>query len=193
MTSKIKQIFWLLTFSILTTNIYADNYTLEPVHTQILFFCDHLGFSKSQGEFMQFDGSFTFDPEKPENSSAEVSINTASINMDNQKWDDHMKNEDFFNVEKYPSMTFKSTKVENITSNEMNLQGELTMLGQTHPVILKVTHNKSGVHPFSGKFIAGFSATTTVKRSQFGMTYGLPALGDDIEIRLEVEGVKSEQ
>jgi polyisoprenoid-binding protein YceI len=190
MSSILSRLLLLLLITLSSSKLFADQYELEPVHTQILFFCDHLGFSKSQGEFLEFDGSFTFKPENPESSSAEITIQTASIDMDNQKWNDHMKNEDFFDVESFPTMTFKSTRVESISAGKMHLYGELTLLDQTHPVTLKVTHNKSGVHPFSGKYIAGFSATTSIKRSQYGMTYGLPALGDDIEVRLEVEGIK---
>lgn len=191
MTNTVKWLFFLLFLLILPPSSFADQYTLEPIHTQILFFGDHLGFSKSQGEFLEFDGSFSFDPDNLNASTVQVTIQTASIDMDNQKWNDHMMNEDFFDVEKFPTMTFKSTEVKNISGNEMTLVGDLTMLNVTHSVTLKVTHNKSGVHPFSGKYIAGFSATTTIKRSLFGMTYGLPALGDDIEVRLEVEGIKA--
>ena len=174
------------------TPVSAADYKLEPVHTQILFFCDHLGFSKSQGEFLKFNGQFTFDPEDPQSSSVEVSIDANSIDMDNDKWNDHMRNEDFFNVEKFPTIQFKSTQVEVQTKQLAKVHGDLTILGQTHPVVLDVKYNKSGVHPFSGNYVSGFSATTNVKRSQFGMTYGLPALGDDIEIRLEIEGERIE-
>ena len=191
MANTLKWLFFpLLAITVNISVARAADYILEPVHTQILFFCDHLGFSKSQGEFLEFTGSFSFDPEQPEDATAEVIIQTASVDMDNQKWNDHMKNQDFFDVEKFPTMTFKSNQVEVISDGIMNLHGDLTLLGQTHPVTLEVKHNKSGVHPFSGKYIAGFSAHTTLKRSVFGMTYGLPALGDDIEIRLEIEGIK---
>ena len=172
---------------------HSANYTLEPVHTQILFFCDHLGFSKSQGEFLKFSGQFTFDPKNPQASSAEVTIDANSIDMDNDKWNDHMRNEDFFDVTRFPTIRFKSTKVEIQSERLAQVHGDLTIIGQTHPVVLEVKYNKSGVHPFSGRYITGFSASTTVKRSQYGMTYGLPALGDDIEIRLEIEGERVEQ
>lgn len=190
MPKTLKWLFFLLLAS--NSSVHAEDYQLEPVHTQILFFCDHLGFSKSQGEFLEFEGSFSFDPENIDASKAQITIQTASIDMDNQKWNDHMKNKDFFDVDNFPTMTFKSTAVEHDSSGEMKLHGELTLLDKTHPIVLDVIHNKSGVHPFSGKYIAGFSARTNVKRSLFGMTYGLPALGDDIEIRLEVEGVRTE-
>ncbi len=190
MNKIIRQITYVFIAALVSTPCLAQNYVFEPVHTQILFFCDHLGFSKSQGEFLTFNGSFTFNPDKLEDTVAELTIDTASIDMDNDKWNDHMKNEDFFNVEKFPSIEFKSSKVVPHSKNQATMHGNLTILGHTEPVTLSVTHNKLGVHPFSGKTVAGFSATTTVKRSLFGMTYGLPALGDDIEIRLEVEGVQ---
>ncbi len=193
MIDTAKRLIFLLSFSVICNTAFAANYQLEPVHTQILFFCDHLGFSKSQGEFLNFEGTFSFDPDDFAASNVKISIDTASINMDNQKWNDHMKNQDFFNVEKFPTMTFISTKVEPLSDKTMNVHGNLTMLNHTETVVLNVTHNKSGKHPFSGKYTAGFSATTQVKRSLFGMTYGLPALGDDIEIRLEVEGQKITQ
>ena len=179
----------LITILFLTLgNAQSSEFLLDPVHTQILFYCDHLGFSKSQGEFLRFQGNFSFDPNHPQNSSAMVNIDTASIEMDNEKWNEHMRNKDFFDVENYPTITFKSSSIELLGQDRAKVHGDLTILGKTHPVTLNVKYNKSGVHPFSGKYIAGFSATTTVKRSQYGMTYGLPALGDDIEIRLEIEG-----
>lgn len=120
-------------------------------------------------------------------SKVDVTIKTASIEMDDQKWNDHLKNADFFNVEQYPEMTFKSTNVEVTGENTANVTGDLTLLGVTKPVTLNVTHNKTGAHPMNGKSGIGFSATGTLKRSDFGMNYGLPAVGDDVELRIEVE------
>jgi polyisoprenoid-binding protein YceI len=193
MIRTVKRLIFLAIMSITCNTGFAANYQLEPIHTQILFFCDHLGFSKSQGEFLSFEGSFSFNPDDVTASNVEISIDTASIDMDNQKWNDHMKNQDFFNVDIFPKMTFISNKVEPLADKTMNVYGTLTLLDHSEAIVLKVAHNKSGKHPFSGKYTAGFSATTQVKRSLFGMTYGIPALGDDIEIRLEVEGQKTNQ
>lgn len=168
----------------------AEKYEFDTAHTQILFFVDHLGFSKSQGEFHTYDGYFTFDPNSPETSEVDVTIKTASIDMDDEKWNNHMKNADFFDVEKYPDMRFKSTKIEVTGEKTANIIGDLTILETTKPVTLAVTYNKSGRHPFNGKFVSGFSATTQIKRSEFGMTYGLPLVGDEVDIMLEVEGFK---
>ena len=84
--------------------VEAEHYSFDKAHTQILFFVDHLGFSKSQGEFHDYDGYFTFDRENPANSKVDVTIQTASIDMDDKAWDDHLKNQDFFYVEKFSSL-----------------------------------------------------------------------------------------
>lgn len=166
----------------------ADKYKFDTVHSQVIFFVSHLGFSMSEGEFLDFDGGFSFDQKNWGNSSVDVTIKTASISLDDKKWDDHMKNEDFFNVEKYPTMTFKSTKVESKDGKTGTITGDLTLLGVTKPVTLDVTFNKAGAHPFNPKKqLIGFSATGTLKRSEFGMKYALPAVGDEVEIRIEVE------
>ena len=193
------RIFILSVLSILTVSGFGtaakaeiEQYSFDTAHTQIIFFVNHLGFSNSEGEFLGFDGHFMFDRDQPENSDVEVTIHTASIDMDDEKWDAHMKNEDFFNVDQYPAMTFKSTGVEVTGENTANITGDLTMLDVTKPVTLAVTHNKSGKHNFSGKYVSGFSATASLKRSDFGMEYGLPMIGDDVEIRIEVEGIREE-
>ncbi len=175
-----------------TAQAQIEKYSFDKAHTQILFFVNHLGFSTSHGEFLDFDGHFVFDRGEPAKSSAKVIIQTAGIDMNDEKWDAHMKNEDFFNVEKFPTMTFKSTGIEVTGENTANITGDLTILETTKPVVLAVTHNKSDKHAFSGKFVAGFSATANIKRSEFGMKYGLPMIGDDVEIRIQVEGVREE-
>lgn len=169
----------------------ADKYKFDTVHSQVIFFVSHLGFSMSEGEFLEFDGGFSFDSDNWAKSSVDVTIKTDSISLDDKKWDDHMKNEDFFNVEKYPTMTFKSTRVESKDGKTGTITGDLTLLGVTKPVTLDVTFNKAGAHPFNPKKqLIGFSASGTLKRSEFGMKYALPAVGDEVEIRIEVEAEK---
>ena len=170
----------------------VENYSFDKTHTQVIFFVNHMGYSFSEGEFLDFDGGFTIDTENPANSTIDVTIHTASIDMDDEKWDAHMKNEDFFNVEEYPEMTFKSTNVEVTGENTANVTGDLTLLGVTKPVTLQVTHNKSGPSPMGSEYKSGFSATGSLKRSEFGMNYGIPNVGDDVEIRIEVEAIRND-
>lgn len=172
-----------------TTPAFAapQTYEIESPHTQILFSVNHLGFSHSWGKFTEHDGKIMFDQENPANSSVEISIETDSIELNDDKWNDHMENADFFDVEQYPEMTFKSTKVEVTGEDTAKITGDLTIKGITKPVVLDTKLNKAGSHPMAGKPWAGFSATTSIKRSDFGMTYGLPAVGDEVKIVLEVE------
>ncbi|NCO03926.1 MAG: polyisoprenoid-binding protein [Alphaproteobacteria bacterium] len=176
--------------SIAPAKAEVEDYDFDKAHTQILFFVDHLGFSKSQGEFHEYDGMFSFNRSEPEKSSVEISIQTNSIDMDDKKWNEHMKNEDFFNVEKFPTMNFKSTAIELTGDNTAKLTGDLTILETTKPVTLDVIFNKAAKHPFNGKYVAGFSAKTKIKRSDFEMNYGLPLVGDEVDIMIEVEGVR---
>jgi polyisoprenoid-binding protein YceI len=166
-----------------------ETYKLDKPHTQILFKVNHLGFTDSYGKFLDYDGTFTLDRAAPEKSSANVTIQVGSLEMGDAKWNEHLKSADFFNVEKFPTMTFKTTSVEKTGENTANVTGDFTMLGVTKPVTLKVTHNKSGVFPMDDKmYIAGFSATGTLKRSEFGMGKYVPMVGDDITLMIEVQG-----
>ncbi|MCC6597891.1 MAG: polyisoprenoid-binding protein [Alphaproteobacteria bacterium] len=169
-----------------------ENYTFDKEHTQIFFTVNHLGFSNSTGSFQTFDGGFTFDRGEPQKSKVELTIPTDSLEMNDDKWNEHLKGKDFFNVTAFPTMTFKSTKIDVTGENTANITGDLTLLGVTHPVTLAATLNKADKHPFGDKYMAGFSATASLKRSEFGMDYGLPMVGDDVKIHIEVEGIRED-
>ena len=171
----------------------ADRYVFDKAHTQILFFVDHLGFSRSQGEFLDYDGEFRFDPADWSAGSVQLTIRTHSIDMDDYEWNQHLRGQDFFRVNEYPEMSFKSLSVESSGENQGRIHGELTLLGVTRPVTLEVRFNKAGVHPFNKQYVAGFSASTRIKRSEFGMNYGLPMVGDEVEVMLEVEGFRQSE
>lgn len=168
-----------------------ENYSIDTVHSQILFFVDHVGFSKSEGEFLEYRGRYTFDRENWGASSVKVEIDTPGIEMDDAAWNKHLKSADFFNVEKFPKMTFASTRVEKTGENTGRMQGNLTLLGVTRPVTVDFTFNKAAEFPLSEKFKSGFSGTTRFKRSDFGMTHGVAmGIGDEVEVRLEIEGFR---
>lgn len=167
--------------------LMADTYKLDPVHTQIMFTVNHLGFSNPTGSFVKFDGGFDFDANNFENSSAHVTIQTSSIDMNSAIWEKDLKAPPWFNVAKYPTMEFKSTKVVKTGAKAMDVTGDLTLLGVTKPVTLKVVFNKKGDQ--FGKQKAGFNATTTIDRTQFGMKTFAPMVGAKVHIRINVEGV----
>lgn len=172
---------------IATANAKPADYEFDTVHSQIIFKVNHLGYSNSYGKFRAFEGTLSFDPEDWTTAQTEVSINTKSIDLENKKWNDHMRSADFFDVEQFPAMTFKSTKLEKTGETTGKLHGDLTILGTTKPITLDLTLNQAGIHPMSEEPHVGFSATGSIKRSEFGMIYGVPAVGDDVHIIIEVE------
>ncbi|NBX66650.1 MAG: polyisoprenoid-binding protein [Proteobacteria bacterium] len=165
----------------------AMKYTFDPLHTQIHFTANHLGFSNSTGKFLKFDGSFMFDEARPADGFVAVTIDVNSLNMDDATWEEHLKAPDMFNAAQYSTMGYKSTRVEMTGEKTARLIGDLTLLGQTKPVTLDVTLNKCGEHPMNNKPTCGFSATGKLKRSDWGMTKGIPMVSDEIQLRIEVE------
>lgn len=165
----------------------ADQYVLEPNHTQITWHASHMGFSFPTGKFVTVAGTVLLDEEKPEKSTVEATIAMPGISTGIEKFDTHLKSPDFFNVERFPEATFKSESVKITGKNTANVQGVLTLLGISKPVTLEVTLNKVDIMPMVQKKAAGFSAKTVLKRSDFGIKYGLPMVGDDVAITIEAE------
>ena len=167
-------------------------WTIDPVHSKVSFSIRHF-FSKVPGSFNKFSGTIVYDPERPEASSVKVEIDPASIDTENEKRDGHLKSEDFFFVEKHPTMTFVSTKVlPGSEKGKLTVQGDLTMRGVTKPVTLDATFLGAGP-TFQGTQHAGFEATAKVNRKDFNILWnraldqGGTVLGDDVEIRIGIE------
>jgi polyisoprenoid-binding protein YceI len=167
----------------------ADRYELDVTHTNIVWQANHFGFSSPSGKFVKSEGVVVLDETKPEKSSVTVTIDTASLRTGIEKFDEHLKSKDFLEVEKYTTAKFVSTKVDVTGKNTANVTGDFTLHGITKPVVLEVTLNKIGESPASKKHTAGFSATTTIKRSDFGMEYALPGVSDLVNIDIEAEAV----
>jgi polyisoprenoid-binding protein YceI len=166
----------------------ADKYVFDKDHTHIIFLINHLGYSNMIGWLTDYDGYFTFDEKEPEKSSVDVTLKPGSIDTAVPKLNTELQGEKFFNVAKFPTMQFKSTKVTTTGKNTGDVTGDFTMLGVTKPVTLHVTYNKSGIHPYSNNYISGFTADAKLKRSDFGMTAFQGAVGDEVTIHIEVEG-----
>lgn len=166
----------------------AETYELDPAHTYPYFSISHLGFSTLRGRFNNTTGKVTIDKAKG-TGSLEIVIDVNSIDTAHEKRDKHLRSPDFFNAAEFPKMTYKSSKVT-INNDSAMVEGNLTMMGVTKPISLKVEKISCGVHPFSKKEVCGFDATGTIKRSDFGMNYGAPGIGDEITMYIEAEGVK---
>ena len=165
----------------------AATYNIDAAHTQVQFTYTHLGFSHLNGRLNQVSGSFDFDPAKPANSSINVQIPMASLSTGVPKLDEHLNSPDFFDVEKFPTASFKSTKVTALGKDKLSVAGELTIHGVTKPVVLDVTINKVGIHPMKKVAAAGFDASTTIKRSEFGVGGMTPMIADEVKLSISLE------
>jgi len=164
-------------------------YDLDPNHTRIDFSWTHFGFSHPMGRFDRFDGDFRFDPADPTKSSVTVTFPIDSIDTGVAKLDAHLKTDEFFDVAKYPTATFKSTRVERSGEHGLKVAGDLTLHGVTKPVVLDVTVNKVGRHPMAGRDAAGFDASATIKRSDFGISNYVPNVSDEIRLSISTEAM----
>ena len=172
---------------------WATTYKIDADHSTVGFKIRHL-FSNVQGSFDQYEGSFVYVPGHPEQWTATATIQTASINTKVAERDKHLRSKDFFEVATYPTITFKNTGVTDATETGAKLQGLLTIHGVEKPVVLDLTMHGEGKDPW-GSVRSGFTATTTINRKDFGLTWnkavetGQLLVGEEVAIVLEVEGV----
>lgn len=169
----------------------ADNYTLDPHHTSVIWSATHFGYSAPHGIFSNIEGKLVLDEKTPANSTVNVTIPTGMVATGIAKFDEHLKSKDFFNVAEHPKATFVSKKVEKTGDKTAKVTGDLTILGVTKPATLDVTFNHKGPHPMNQKETVGFSATTTIKRSEFGINYAIPGVSDEVKLQIEAEASKS--
>jgi polyisoprenoid-binding protein YceI len=169
----------------------ADTFSLDPAHTQTVFEVSHLGYSTITGNFHDLKGSVVLDQEKPNNSHVEVEIGTATVDTGFAARDNDLRSQSFFNVAAFPTMTFKSTSVRRTGPKTADVKGDLTLLGVTKPEVLKVVLNRIAPDQLrNNATVAGFTGTTMIKRSDFGMKAYLPYIGDDVKVTINFEGIK---
>ncbi len=167
----------------------ADSYTIDPRHTLPVFEINHLGFSTQRGRFNKATGKVILD-HSARNGALQVNIDTASIDMGLEDWDKHMKGEDFFNVEKYPVMTYIADRLVFEGDKPVAAEGWLTLLGVTRPVRLAIATFNCGIHPLNRKALCGADISTSIRRSDFGMTKYVPAVSDEVRISIPVEAFR---
>lgn len=170
----------------------ADKYSFDPSHTNILWHVSHFGFSSPSGRFGIQSGMLMLDEATPANSKVEVVIDTTDLVTGITTFDKHLKSDDFLDSQQFPTATFKSSKVELTGEKTADVYGDLTLHGVTKPVILAVTLNKIDELPMSHKQGAGFTASTVIKRSEFGIDKYVPNIADEVRIEIEAEVMKSE-
>ena len=170
----------------------TGRWAIDPVHSDVSFSVRHMMVSKVRGRFHGVDGFISLEPD-PHQSSVEAVIDMTTIDTGNTDRDDHIRSADFFEVERYPTMTFRSTDVE-VDGDQLCVVGDLHLHGQTRPVVLHLEVNGFTKDPY-GAQRAGFSATTQINRKDFGISIDMPmdgggvVVGDKINVALEIEAV----
>ena len=167
----------------------ADGYTFDPAHTRPAFEVNHLGFSTQHGRFGKTSGKVVIDA-AAKRGSVDLSIATASIDMGADDWNKHLKSEDFFNAEKFPTITFTSDQLVFDGDKVVGADGRFTLLGVTKPLSVAVANFRCGPHPMNKRQTCGGNVSVTIKRSDYGMTKYLPAVGDEVKIIVPVEAIK---
>jgi polyisoprenoid-binding protein YceI len=170
----------------------ADTYVLDASHSQVVFSYNHLGFSTTYGMFSGFEGEVSFDQENAANSSVSVSMPVMSMFTGWEKREGHFMSGDFFGAAEGDMITFTSTSIETTGDTTAMITGDLTMNDVTKSVVLDATLNKMGTHPQAQKDWAGFDATATLLRSDFGLGAFAPYVSDEVAVTISIEAMKAE-
>jgi polyisoprenoid-binding protein YceI len=166
---------------------HADpvTYVLDPAHTQVAFSIDRFGFNRVLGQFDQVEGEVILDEANPANSSVRAVVQIASVDAGNATREEHLRGERWLNAAQFPTMEFRSTSVRLVSETRAEVVGELTLLGQTHPLTLDVTLNRIADAPNNQRRTAGFSATGQLSRATWGSATAPNLIGDAVSIRIE--------
>ncbi|MCB6176968.1 YceI family protein [Rhodobacter sp. Har01] len=169
-----------------------EAYVLDPSHSQIVFTYNHLGYSTTTGMFSGFAGEIAFDQADPAASSVKVAFPVKTMLTGWEARFDHFMSPDFFDAAEDEAVSFTSTGIEVTGEKTAKITGDLTLNGVTKPVVLDAVLNQAGEHPMEKKMWAGFSATTTVLRSDFGLGMFAPYVSDEVQIEISIEAMKAE-
>jgi polyisoprenoid-binding protein YceI len=165
-------------------------YTIDPTHTDVLVTWDYLGFARLAAR-LEANGTVVYDAAKPAASSVQVAIPLASFDGHVERLNQRVQREDYFDAEKFPQASFASTAVK-VDGDKLSVQGTLTLRGVSKPVVLEGTLNKLGQHPAKNVPALGATASTTIKRSEFGLVQQLPHIGDEIKIKIQLLALGAE-
>ena len=179
-----------LIISSIASAVLPTNWQLDNSHTRVGFSVEHLGFSTTMGHFDKVDGALTYNIKAPNKTQMNFVIDTNSINTAWAARDEHLRKDEFFNVAKYPTMTFKSTKVDFYNPQQAKVTGDFTLLGKTMPLTLNVTLKKIGKSPMTKEPVIGFRATGNIDRAAYGMTAFSQGISTNVPIQIDGELVE---
>jgi len=167
----------------------ANAYTVDGVHSFVVFRCKHNNASYAYGMFHKISGSVNFDEAAPDSTTLNLEVGTDSVSTGNSKRDGHLKSADFFSASEFPTATFKSKSAKKTGDNTFDVSGDFTLRGVTKPLTIKL--EKTGQGKGQGKELIGFESTFTINRMDYGVKYGPGALGDDVRITVSIEAGKN--
>lgn len=167
--------------------VQAGSYVLDPAHGKITWSVDHMGFSTYVGQFTDVAAHLDLDVRNPAASKLDASVRMDSVRTSHGDLDKHLKTADFFDTAKFPSASFRATNVRLVDRDTANITGNLTLRGVTRPIVIKADFNQAGINPVDKQYTLGLDGEAKIKRSDFGINYGLPMLGDEVTLHLEAE------
>jgi len=171
------------------SEVRPGTYTLDPAHGKISWSVSHMGFSTYVGQFRNVAATLKLDTKTPAASTLDATVDMKSVGTFSDGLDKHLQTADFFDTAKHPTASFKATTIRLVDADTAKIDGRLTLRGITKPVTIEAEFNQAGVSPASKLYTVGFDGRATIKRSDFGISYGLPLLGDEVTLNIEAEFV----
>ena len=167
--------------------VRAGTYVLDSAHGKITWSLSHLGFSTYVGQFSDVGATLKIDPRKPADSQLEAIAQMDSAGTLNAALDKHLQSADFFDVARHPTANFRASQIKLIDSDTAEITGALTLRGVTRTIVMTADFNQAGINPVDGKYSLGFDGRAVIKRSDYGINYALPILGDEVTLHFEAE------
>ena len=167
--------------------VQSGTYVLDPAHGKITWSMDHMGFSTYVGQFTDVSATLKLDARNPSASKLQAEVRTDSVGSLNSALDNHLKTADFLDTAKHPTAGFQATSIRLVDADSAEISGNLTLRGVTKPIVILADFNQAGINPVDKKYSVGFDGHARIKRSDFGINYGVPVLGDDVTLHFEAE------
>lgn len=167
--------------------VQSGTYVLDPAHGKITWSLDHMGFSTYVGQFTDVAASLDLNVRDPSASKLAASVNTDSVGTFHDGLNKHLKTADFLDTTKFPTAQFTATNIRLVDRDSAKISGNLTLRGVTRPIVIDADFNQAGINPVDKQYSLGFDGEAKIKRSDFGINYGLPMLGDEVTLHLEAE------
>jgi polyisoprenoid-binding protein YceI len=167
--------------------VQSGTYVLDPAHGKITWSMDHMGFSTYVGQFTDVSATLKLDVRNPSASKLQAEVKTDSVGSLNSALDGHLKTADFLDTAKHPTAGFQATRIRLVDADSAEISGNLTLRGVTKPIVILADFNQAGINPVDKKYTVGFDGHARIKRSEFGINYGVPVLGDDVTLHFEAE------